>query len=106
MMASGPAVLRNAPAAAHEKISEAEAAIVKMRTENGELKNTAAVRGVAIAKTTSHLKRYDNHSMSTLTVSDAATGATSFAVGVPGIRTGIWPGRVPPAVCNQASGAR
>ena len=81
MTVSEQAVLRNALAAAHEKIAEMEAVIVEMRaeivdlktenarlkTENAELRNTAAVQGVAIAKTKSHLKKYENQNMSTST---------------------------------------
>ena len=83
MTVSEQAVLRNALATAHEKIAELEAAIsgqntaslalktenTKMKTENAELRNTAAAQGVAIAKTTFYLKKYDNHNMSTLMTS-------------------------------------
>ena len=81
MTVSEQTVLRNVLAAAHEKIAELEAVIVEMRaetvdlkaenarlkTENAELRNTAAVQGVAIAKTKSHLERYENQNMSTST---------------------------------------
>ena len=61
------AVLRNTLVAAHEKISEIEAMIVEIRAENVELRNTVAAQGITIAKTASHLKKYNNHNMSTST---------------------------------------
>ena len=107
MTASEQAVLRNALAAAHEKIAELEAVIVEMRaeivdlktenarlkTENAELRNTAAVQGVAIAKTKSHLKKYENQNMSTSTGSGSTAGATSSVPrGDPAEATGPNPG--------------